>query len=330
MVFATSSYVKAYEDDDLWYPDASKTTLATNNLTMYKTANGCAYGEVALVNPPDLSDYFFSYSCSNDNLDLSCSLDARKKVIDLCAWGEGSAEVTFNLNYTELKMQIKVIKIAINKTSLLIVKKKKSKLKIKNYSGIVNWKVTKKNIVKISKDGTIKGKKNGNTLVYTKIGGCYLGCAVSVISKKMNTVIKKAYSLKKGKYSQPKRMLKGYYDCSSLVWRAYKKGKVYLVNKFYAPVAADLARHFVRKKKRIKGGYSYSNIAKMVLRPGDLFFCEGAKNRRYRGIYHVEMFTGYRCLEINSDGQATIVARWATVPDDYYSKDKCLMVRPIK
>ena len=62
MVFATSSYVKAYEDDDLWYPDASKTTLATNNLTMYKTANGCAYGEVALVNPPDLSDYFFSYS----------------------------------------------------------------------------------------------------------------------------------------------------------------------------------------------------------------------------------------------------------------------------
>ena len=71
----------------------------------------------------------------------------------MCAWGEGSAEVTFNLNYSELKMQIKVIKIAINKTSLLIVKKKKSKLKIKNYSGIVNWgKVFIRNLIKRFKE----------------------------------------------------------------------------------------------------------------------------------------------------------------------------------
>ena len=125
-------------------------------------------------------------------------------------------------------------------------------------------------------------------------------------------------------------MLKGYYDCSSLVWRSYKIGKVKLVDKFYAPVAADLAKFFVKKKKRIKGGYSESNVAKMKLRVGDLFFCEGAKNKRYRGIYHVEMLTGYNCQGMIPDGKATIVVKWATVPDDYYFKDKGLMVRPIK
>ena len=183
----------------------------------------------------------------------------------------------------------------------------------------------------VSSKGVVKGKKIGNTLIYTKLGDGYLGCAVSVVSKKMNTIIKKAYSIKKGKYSQAKRMQKGYYDCSSLVWRAYKKGKVKLVTKYYAPVAADIAKHYVKyKKRRIKGGYSKKNVAKMKLRPGDLFFCEGYKNGRYRGIYHVEMLTGYRCLGISPDGKATIVARWATVPDDYYMKDNGLMVRPIK
>ena len=327
LVFASSSYVKAYEDD---YPDASNTSLAKTSLDMYFSEYYGARGEVALVNSPELYNYEFDYSCSNPSLYVECALDVTRKVICIYADNPGSGRITFTLNNKTLYLDIRVIKVKINKTSLLIVKKKKTTLKIKGYSGSLKWYSKNKKVAKVTSKGVVKGKKIGNTLIYTYLGGQYYGCAVSVVSKKMNTIVKKAYSLKKGKYSQAKRMQKGYYDCSSLVWRSYKKGKVKLVNKYYAPVAADLAKYYVKKKKRIKGGYSVKNVSKMKLRPGDLFFCEGNKNGRYRGIYHVEMFTGYRCLGISPDGQATIVARWATVPDDYYFKDNGLMVRPIK
>lgn len=328
MVFASVSYVKADGEE---YPDASNTTLSKTKMTLYYNEEQGAIGEVALINAPEFTEYAFDYECSNASLDLECFLDITRNVITIQAWNTGSGRITFTLNNKQLYLDIKVVKISINKTSLLIVKKKKSTLKLKKYSGTVKWKTTNKKVVSVSSKGVVKGKKTGNALVYAKVKGQYFGCAVSVITKKMKTIVNKAYSLGRGKYSQPKRMKKGYYDCSSLVWRAYKKGKIYLGNKHIAPVAADIAKYFVRtKKRRIKGGHSKSNIAKMKLRVGDLFFCEGNKNGRYRGIYHVEMFTGYRCLGIDSSGRARIVARWATAPDDYYLKIKQLMVRPTK
>lgn len=326
LLFASSAYVKA--DDD--FPDASNTSLAKTSLNMYYTDMYGAYGEVALVNAPSSDDYQFTYHCSNESLGIYCALDTYRKVISISAEGTGSGRITFTLDTKELYLDVNVIKVGINKKSLRIVKKKKSTLKIKGCLDKVKWVSNNKRVATVSSKGVVKGKKIGNALIYAYVGSQYFGCAVSVVSKKMNTIVKKAYSLKKGKYSQAKRMLKGYYDCSSLVWRAYKKGKVTLANKYYAPVAADLAKYYVKKKKRIKGGYSIKNVSKMKLRPGDLFFCEGAKNGRYRGINHVEMFTGYKCAGISLDGKATIVAKWATVPDDYYMKDNGLMVRPIK
>lgn len=326
LAFASSTYVRADGD----FPDASNTSLARTSLNMYYTDEYGAYGEVALVNAPSLDEYQFSYSCSNESLSIYCALDTVRKVITISAEHTGSGRITFELNNKVLYLDVKIIKVGINKKSLRIVKKKKTTLRIKGCLDKVKWVSKNKKVVTVSSKGVVKGKKIGNALVYAYVGGQFFGCAVSVVSKKMNTIVKKAYSIKKGKYSQPKRMLKGYYDCSSLVWRAYKKGKVKLVNKFYAPVAADIAKFYVKKKKRIKGGYSVKNVSKMILRPGDLFFCEGAKNKRYRGIYHVEMFTGYSCVRITLDGKATIAAKWATVPDDYYLKDHGLMVRPVK
>ena len=327
LVFASSSYVKAYEDD---FPDASDAYLSQTSMNLYIANGYSTYGAVKIINAPDLYDYYFDYECSNPALNFSCVLDVTTKEIDFYVSGTGSGRVTFTLNNKQLFLDLKVSKVKINKTSLLVVKKKKATLKVKGCSEQVKWVSKNKKVASVSSKGVVKGKKIGNTLIYARVGNGFVGCAVSVITKKMNTIIKKAYSLKKGTYSQARRMQKGYYDCSSLVWRAYKKGKLKLVNKYYAPVAADLAKYYVKKKKRIKGGYSKKNVAKMKLRPGDLFFCEGHKNGRYRGIYHVEMFTGYRCLGITPEGQATIVARWATVPDDYYMKDNGLMVRPYK
>lgn len=326
-MFASSSYVKADEDD---FPDMSKAVLDKTNLELFPVDNLSAYGTVRILNAPDLHDCDFSYSWINEKVVVNCDIDEDENTIDIYAIGNGSGRLVFTINGKELALNLKVTPIKISKKSLLVVKKKKAKLKIKNYPYKVNWKFTKKKIVSISSKGVVKGKKIGNTVAYAKFGNSYLGCAISVINKKMNTVIKAAYKIGKGKYSQAKRMKKGYYDCSSLVWRAYKKAKIKLVNKYYAPVAADLAKHYVKKHKKIKGGRSDKNIRKMKLRPGDLYFCRGMKNGRYKGIYHVEMFTGYVCEYIDGlSGKITLSPKWATVPDGYYY-DSSIMVRPYK
>ena len=329
MVFTSSSYVKAYEDDDFAYQDSSNTSLSQTSMELYIGNEFGATGKVTVINPPEyLVD--FDFECSNPALGFDCYYDFNINTIVIFVENPGTGRVIFTINNNLMYLDIVARRISINKTSILLEKKKKTTIKMNGYPKAVNWIVKNKKVATVSSSGKIKGKKIGNTLIYTNIGGQYFGCAVSVVSKKMNKIIKTAYKIRKGKYSQAKRMKKGYYDCSSLVWRSYKKAKVKLANKYYAPVAADLAKYFVKKKKRIKGGYSNKNISKMKLKPGDLFFCEGMKNKRYRGIYHVEMFTGYRCVGMDENGKATLVARWATVRDDYYSKDKGLMVRPIK
>jgi predicted DNA repair protein MutK len=113
-------------------------------------------------------------------------------------------------------------------------------------------------------------------------------------------------------------MQKGYYDCSSLVWRSYKYAGTSLMSSTYAPVAADLGKWIVQKKKKVKGGLSYKNVQAMKLNAGDLMFETGENNGRYKGIYHVEMITGYSCVGFDSDGNPELVLTWASRPDGAY------------
>ncbi len=310
--------------------DASNTVLKKTSVNLYKVSGITPYKNIKLKKAPKLDFYTFEYSCSNSKLGVYCEINKDKNAITVYASATGKGKVTVILNNKVLKFSIKVAKISISKKSVMLVKGKTTTIKIKKCSDAVKWYTSNKKVATVSSKGKVKGKKIGNSLIYAKVSGCYLGCAVSVVSKKMKKVVKKAYSLGRGRYSQPLRMKKGYYDCSSLVWRAYKKAKIYLVTKKYAPVAADLAKHFTKKKKRIKGGYSVKNVSKMKLRPGDLMFCPGARNGRYMGIYHVEMFTGYKCLKMNSKGKATLAVKWATAKDDSYYKNGRIMARPVK
>lgn len=310
----------------LVYADVSGTSLSKTSVNMYNIGGSSDAVMIPLVNAPDLTYYSFQYVSSNSQMYISCELDAARKMITVFSESAGTATLTIYLNGKPLYLNVTAANVTITKTSSVIAKKKKTQLRIKGYPGRVKWKSAKKKVASVSSKGVVKGKKTGNTVVYAKIGERYLGCAVSVVTTKMKKVVSAAKKIAKTcKYSQAKRMQSGYYDCSSLVWKSYRKIGKAIGNKNYAPVAADIGKWCAKQKKMIKGGLSSKNIQKMKLRPGDLMFETGAKNGRYKGIYHVEMFVGYEC--VGFDGSTlTLGTLWAARPANYYYG--CIMGRP--
>lgn len=120
------------------------------------------------------------------------------------------------------------------------------------------------------------------------------------------------------KTSQPKRMQEKFYDCSSLVWKSYHKNGVNFGMAYYAPVAADMGKWCAQHKKLVSGGLSQANIQNMKLNPGDVMFETGQKNGRYKGIYHVEMITGYIFYGFDGNGKAELGIQWAAGDEKYY------------
>ena len=120
------------------------------------------------------------------------------------------------------------------------------------------------------------------------------------------------------KTSQPKRMQEKFYDCSSLVWKSYYKNGVNFGMANYAPVAADMGKWCAQHKKLVSGGLSQANIQNMKLNPGDVMFETGQKNGRYKGIYHVEMITGYLFYGFDGNGKAELGIQWAAGDEKYY------------
>jgi cell wall-associated NlpC family hydrolase len=237
------------------------------------------------------------------------------------------------INGKEFTVTLNIVKVGL-KSSLLLATKKTAQLKTTGIKTGVKWSSTNPKVVKVSSGGKVTAKKNGNAVIKavlsTDQGEFTLGCAVSVVTQKRYKAIKKAIRIvKTSTYSQPKRMQNGYYDCSSLVWRAYKYAGISLMSSSYAPVAAELGKWIVQKKKKVKGGLSESNVQGMKLHAGDLMFETGLNNGRYKGIYHVEMITGYTCIGFGSDGKPELLLTWASRPDGAYGySDSYLVGRP--
>lgn len=295
--------------------DMSKAELDAESLKFYLVNGTSAEKTIAIRNAPDLSRVIFD----SDNGSAVCELDKEKKILRVRMYSDQKVILNVQINNCVYMITVTGKNVTINGKSALLVKKKKTTLKLKGYTGKLKWKTCNKKIATVSSKGVVKGVKCGNTVVYAEFDGQKIGCAVSVVTAKRKKVIQTAKKIAKGTYSQPKRMLKGYYDCSSLVWRAYKKEKKYFGDKSYAPVAANIAKWCFARKKRLKGGINNKNLQSMKITAGSLAFLTGAKNGRYKGIYHVEMFVGYYCAGFTSEGKPILGSLWAARPADRYS-----------
>ncbi len=188
-----------------------------------------------------------------------------------------------------------------NSSSMLVMSKGESitlKLKGLSTSDMVKYSSDDKTIATVSKTGKIKAKGLGETNIIATVGDVTLTYRVGVTTKQAVKALLYARKNFNSTYSQAKRMQKGFYDCSSFVWRSYQSGKTYVgPNKNWAPTAADMAKWCVQNGYMIFSGTA--DTSKML--PGDLIFETGANNGRYMGIYHVDMYQG--------NGSAVTVAR---------------------
>lgn len=306
-------------------PDMSKVQLKSSSQTKYVDKTGGYY---------EMPTYTFSlnsdsvldedtvgtnFSCTSSNSKIRVYGELHDNKITLEPSTMGSATVTVSIYGKKFKMKISTIAVSIKKNSLLMAKGKSQTLKLSGVSSGIKWSSTNKKVATVSSKGVVKGKKAGNAVIKAKVGNVLLGCAVSVVTDKRLKVINRAKQIAKTcTYSQPKRMQSKYYDCSSLVWKAYSKYEQNFGSKSYAPVAADLALWCANRKKVIKDGITYDNTQKMKYNAGDLYFATGAPNGRYQGISHVEMISGYVCSGFDYNGKPIVEVDYVNRPAGKY------------
>ncbi len=321
----------------LVFPDMNAVTIAKDSATIYLVENSYYYDSEVEINIQGLAadtnnSYFdeediLSVVSSNSDMSVDVSLSDNKLI--LSCYTTGKTQLTITIYGKVFNLELKVVSIKMSTNSVLLAKKQTKKLKVKGYSGKVTWKSSRKKVASVSSKGKVKAKKEGNTIITVKIEDCKIGCVVSVTNARKKKAIRRAQRIAStSKYSQPRRMQKGYYDCSSLTWRSYSKYGYSLGGSGYAPVAASQAQWLAQKKKLVKGGLSQKNIQNLKLNAGDLFFETGAKNGRYKGIYHVEMISGYAFYGFDGNGDPIVAVKWANRPDGYYGYAGGIVGRP--
>ncbi len=302
-------------------PDMNDISLET---TSFETYTNDSYTSTSFSIPvkcdfslDEYSDWItFDYSSTNDKMSVSC--DLYNNSIDVYVSGIGSTTLNIKINEKTFKIKINIHYVTISKSTLLIAQGKHTTLKITGTKNKITWRSLNKNVASVNSKGYVRAKKSGIAVITATVGDLKLGCAVNVTTAKIIKVIKRGKNLTKGAtYSQAKRMLKGYYDCSSLVWRAYSKYGVKFGSANYAPTAADLGKWCVTHGKNLGKG-SDNNLQKKKYRAGDLYFETGQKNGRYKNIYHVEMFTGYCLNGFDENGKPILGTTWLNRGDNYY------------
>lgn len=268
----------------------------TSNLTVYgKSLGGERQQYISFTGLS--SNSTITWKNSNEKC-ASLSIYDKKAAV----WGikEGTGTITANVDGKSFKIKYTVVNPEINTIKTILKKNQKVKIPITGETGSAPVYTSRNSkIAKVSADGIVKGKKSGVTYIDVEIGTLHQSYRVEVYAKGMNTIINRAnYIVNHWKYSQPRRMSNGYYDCSSLVWKGYKAYKKYnkkLGSTTYAKTAASLF-DYLREKNQIVY-YGFTGIDDM--KPGDLIFYGDYNSAvkystpgRTLNIYHVAMYAG--------------------------------------
>ena len=311
--------------------DISSAQLEKNEATVYmmdEYASGVA--AIKFAGDPNLTYSSAAIGKTTGSIEISrVKVDSKNKELQIRVYDSGEGDVVVYVNGIPFAIHIVCKVVNINVKTRVLDKGKSFSIKLKNYPGSPSWKSSNTKIASVTGSGKVKGKKIGNAIIYADIDGSRVGCIVSVVKKGVTKACARATFIgTHWKYSQPKRMKKGYYDCSALVWKSYKYGGIYVAGaKSYAPTAAELGKWCVKHKRKV-GKFNYNNINKLKYLPGDCLFLTGAKNGRYKGISHVEMITGYYLYGF-SDGKPSVDLTWGARGIGYGGGNNDIVGRPV-
>lgn len=204
----------------------------------------------------------------------------------------GVAAIRVTVDGREMKCLVVVSEPYLENYNVMLSKNKSEKIKLKGITKKSKVKYVSKNkkVARVNSSGKVTSVNYGRADIIVTVDGKQLRFLVEVAPQRAIDAAKRAVAIKSvSTYSQENRMSEGFYDCSSLVFKAYECDSALLGGSpSWAPTAADMAKYLESTGKVI----AYENINLNDLRPGDLVFQGGYDNGRYKGIYHVEMYCG--------------------------------------
>lgn len=253
-------------------------------------AKGCQM-TLSLV---DYSGNPVTYKTMDDSIVSLVSYSSTSVVIKSRKVGETT--ITGSVDGVEFQCRVAVTNPKLKVSYGFYQKKKNVSLHISGLNGdsVPVWSSSDDKVGTVNKKGRVSTHSYGSAVIRCQVDGKTLQYYLAVSTKTAVKAMRYGYKqIGKKKYSQARRMSKNYFDCSSFVYRSYRAAGKYLVRKTkWAPVAADIAKYYVRKKKNIKASGVYNE---KKLRPGDLVCFGGSsarRNGRYKRIYHIAIYIG--------------------------------------
>ena len=146
------------------------TIVVKADMTVYVTRTGTKY---------------HTHKCGNGTYFASSLSEAIDMGLDACSKcfpnGTPSNSSSGSNATSRVTTKPKVVKpIEINKTSLILLKGKSKRLKIKHATQSIKWKSSKKSVAIVSKNGKVKGKKAGKAIITAVVGEKTRKCSVIV------------------------------------------------------------------------------------------------------------------------------------------------------
>ena len=265
-------------------------------------------------------------TCADTTVSAEASVFAVETSNKIRGVEEGVEDALILVDGRELLLRVVVTDPHYEENTLTMYKSLKKNLPIKGLNkeySTITYTSANKNIATVTAAGKVTAKKVGTVKIKIKADGRTFPVWVEISTKTGYRAAKKeiAISKTKTKYSQARRMSKGYYDCSSLVSRVYRQYGVYFGSKSgWSPTAAGIGQWCTGKNKVI----AKKGVAYMKLVPGDLVFYSYTKNGRYRNISHVEMYVG-NGMSVSASSSNNRVIHYSYRPDS-----AVLIARPTK
>lgn len=216
--------------------------------------------------------------------------------------------VTFKIGSKKLKFKYRYNLVGFTDTTYKFTMGDKKNLKLRGYSGKVKYTSSNTSVATISSRGVLTAKAPGAVVITARISGRKFACVVNVARNKNVWALldEQAYILSNWSYSQEpsKRNADGYYDCSSLVYRTFKKYEGINFGNNYSAWSGSEADWCDANVSQI--AYRYGNLN---LQPADLGICF-TSDWRNGSTWHATTFGYYQFIGYNEKGKACIGEVW--------------------